>query len=142
MSEMELYGLMAVAKEQQAAVQRAAEALEHARKALQADREGLSEIAAKAAQEAARQRLDQMVVELQKVADGAQAAILDASNNMQSAGQWLSLPWMLSAMGFGAFFAAVIYVLMTGSRFDNFNLRLDEIEKAIQVIDDDQKPKK
>jgi hypothetical protein len=101
MSEMELYGLMAVAKEQQAATQRAAEALEHARKAFQADREAISEKASQAAQEAARAHLAQMVEGLQLATADARQALAEATTEVQAVARGVSMAWLFAMFGLG-----------------------------------------
>lgn len=132
MSEMELYGLMAVAKEQQAATQRAAEALDHARRAFQADREAISEKASQAAQEAARAHLAQMVVELQRVTDEARQALSEATAEVQVVARGVSLAWMLSMFGLGAFAGGLAVWLMVGGQLSRIEAMV-QTQEATQI---------
>lgn len=130
--EMELYGLMAVAKEQQAATQRAAEALDHARRAFQADREAISEKASQAAQEAARAHLAQMVVELQRVTDEARQALSEATAEVQVVSRGVSLAWMLSMFGLGAFAGGLAVWLMVGGQLSRIEAMV-QTQEATQI---------
>lgn len=130
--EMELYGLMAVAKEQQAATQRAAEALDHARRAFQADREAISEKASQAAQEAARAHLAQMVVELQGVTDEARQALSEATAEVQVVARGVSLAWMLSMFGLGAFAGGLAVWLMVGGQLSRIEAMV-QTQEATQI---------
>lgn len=130
--EMELYGLMAVAKEQQAATQRAAEALDHARRALQADREAISEKASQAAQEAARAHLAQMVGELQRVTAEARQALSEATAEVQVVARGVSLAWMLSMFGLGAFAGGLAVWLMVGGQLGRIEAMV-QTQEATQI---------
>lgn len=126
--EMELYGLMAVAKEQQAATQRAAEALDHARRAFQADREAISEKASQAAQEAARAHLDQMVGELQRVTAEARQALSEATAEVQVVARGVSVAWMLGMFGAGMCAGGLAVWLMVGGQLN----RIEAMTHATQ----------
>jgi hypothetical protein len=118
MSEMELYGLMAVAKEQQVATQRAAEALEYARKAFQADREAISEKASQAAQESAKAHLAQMVGELQRATTDARQALSEATAEVQVVARGISVAWMLGMFGLGMFAGGLTVWLIVSDQLD------------------------
>lgn len=112
MSEAQLYGLMAIAKEHQAAAERSAaaaqtsaEALDRARKALDQALAGLPAAAATAALEASRAGLADQGKEMQRVAAEARQTLAKASDvaarELVAAGQSASMWGLVAAFALG-----------------------------------------
>jgi hypothetical protein len=131
MSEIELYGLMAVAKEHQKAVEKAAEGVRDAgerltlaAQALNVERSAVAATTTKAAQEAAKAHLAGMVGEMQGAAKDARQKLAEAAQEAQGAVRVVSWAWLLAVFGLGLGVGTVAGMLLQAKK-------LDRIEAAI-----------
>jgi hypothetical protein len=101
MNQETLFGLMAVAKEHQAAAEKAAKALDQAREAFDKERAGIPVAVA----EAAKGLLSDQGKELQRIAaearKGLSVATKAASNEIAAASRSISLWWLLAVFVVG-----------------------------------------
>lgn len=141
MSELELYGLLAVAKEQQKAVEKAAadqrtaaELLARTVEQLAIERATIPGAVTKAAQDAARAALGAMVGEMQgaakesrlKLTEAAQEAAAEVGGAMRG----VSLAWVLCAFGLGLGVGGAGVWVLFAKQFDRIEVSASRAEAA------------